>query len=250
MTPLRILAFGDLAGDTWGVSWVMEGGDRARLAVRANTAAAVFEVELSEAADGGWQLEGDGALLRFRPAGATIVSHDVDQRLERRDELCQVGGTFRIDDRDTDVDCLGWTSWAEGDPGFDSARFVAAWLDPVAGFSLTALRPRKARGHEADLVAAAVVGDPPPRVVDPRLSTTYTDDGAPGRAGLELWLEPEDQENAGDEAPLQYPRRAAGEAAGATIDWDQGDLALHASPLRWHSHGREGAGVYVLGQHR
>lgn len=133
----------------------------------------------------------------------------------------------------------------------DSVRWLASWLGPAGGLSLTALRPRKARGHEADLVAATVIDDPPaPPIDDPRLSTTYAEDGLPSRAGLELWFE-DRNEDASEEAPShQYPRRAAGEAAGPSIDWEADGFELHASFMNWRSHGQEGPGVYLLAWRR
>lgn len=249
MTMLRILAFGDIATETWGVSWMTEGPGPFRLAVGIGAAARIFDVKLSQADGSGWQAEGPGVLLSFRAAGPSVVSHDPQGRLEREDQLCEVEGRLQIGEN-AELASLGWMSSARSEAElaeFDSLRFLAAWLDPQAGFSLTAIRPRKARGQEADVVAAALVDDPPSLVIDPRLSTTYSDQGTPARAGLELWLEAESGDREG-ETSLQYPRRAAGEATGARQDWNQGDLALHASLLRWRSHGKEGPGVYVLGR--
>lgn len=247
MTLLRILAFGEIETTTWGLSWMTEAPGPARLAVQVGPTAAFFDVNPEPADDEGWQLDGDGVSLMLRPTLPAVASHDPEGNLERQDELCRLEGSVRVDGRDAEIACLGWRSSAQTDlADFDSLRFLAAWLDPRAGFSLTAIRPRKPRGHEADVVAGAVAEESPPQVVDPRLSTTYTDQGTPTRAGLELWLEPEGEGD--EEESLQYPRRAAGEATGASLGWDQGDLALHASLLRWHSHGRDGPGVYLLGR--
>ena len=84
-------------------------------------------------------------------------------------------------------------------------------------------------------------GSPP--VEDPRLSTTYGDDGWPARAGLELWL-------AGSDSDERYPHRASGEATGARAQALAGDLEVRAEPFRWHSRGREGAGMYFLARRR
>ena len=46
----------------------------------------------------------------------------------------------------------------------------------------------------------------------------------------------------------EHPHRVAGEAAGPRVPWTEGDLNLGAQPFRWHSHGRDGAGVYLLGR--
>ena len=73
------------------------------------------------------------------------------------------------------------------------------------------------------------------RVDEPRLSTTYDEDGRQVRAGLELWVGEEDD----------YPRRAAGEVlCGSTLDL--GDLRLDCAFLRWRMGGRSGVGRYDL----
>lgn len=251
MTGLRILAFGELASETWGVCWTGDEPGPARLAVRAGAAAALSDVELERVEDEVWGLTGEGSSLVLRPALPQIPSQDPEGQLEREDQLCEVGGALAIDGQEIEIGCLGWTASIRGEAvtgRFDSLRFLAAWLDPQSGFSLTAVRPRKARGHEADALAAVVLEEPLPRVIDPRLSTTYTEEGEPARAGLELWLEPEEAETSDDGATLQYPRRASGEVVGRGIQWSQDKLELHASLMRWHSHGQEGPGVYVLGR--
>lgn len=74
-------------------------------------------------------------------------------------------------------------------------------------------------------------------VSDPRLSTTYTDAGDPTRASLELWIV--DGEN-------EFARRAAGETSAPPVGAQAGGLELRVAPLRCHSRGLEGAGVYLL----
>jgi hypothetical protein len=71
------------------------------------------------------------------------------------------------------------------------------------------------------------------RVDEPRLSTTYDDEGHPRRAGLELWVgEADDQ-----------PRRAVGEVVcGSTVAL--GRLKLECSFVRWRMAGRSGSGRY------
>ena len=64
------------------------------------------------------------------------------------------------------------------------------------------------------------------RVDEPRLSTTYDEEGRQRRAGLELWVGEEDD----------YPRRAAGEVlCGSTLDL--GALRLDCAFLRWRMGG-------------
>jgi hypothetical protein len=119
----------------------------------------------------------------------------------------------------------------------DSVREIAAWFGPEEVVTVTALRPRKHKGHEQDVVQAAVV-DPEgcPAIVDPRMSSTYTAAGRATRVGLELW--PDDEE--------RPPLRVAGESlrhgttvshAGwqFTIDW-----------LACHRRGRDGSGVFLI----
>ena len=246
MTALHVMAFAELRTMTWGVSWRSDPAAPARLAVGREGASAVLEASLADN-----RLEGEGVALSFSDVSPLIQSRDAEGRLERRDRLCEVAGRVRIEGHEAEVQSLGWRSSAEAGTQLgrlDSFRFLAAWLDRQSGFSLTALRPHKARGHESDIVAAALIDDPPaPPVTGPRLSSTYTEAGFPARAGLELWFTEEDEDPDAGGTP-QYPRRAAGEAAGPRFDWSQEQIEMHASLLRWHSHGHEGPGVYLLGQ--
>jgi hypothetical protein len=110
--------------------------------------------------------------------------------------------------------------------------------------ALTSFRPRKAKAHDRDLLAAAVITpDGSAAVEDSRLSTTYSEGGWPVRAGLELWLD-------GEEPEQQYPRRASGEATGVQAEALAEGLELRARPFRWHSRGRDGAGMYLLARRR
>jgi hypothetical protein len=249
---MRALAFGDPQGELWGISWVPGNEPMARLALRAGALSTELDVAIDTATgEEPWRLEGDGISLELVPTRGGGRGEDAERRLAIQDQLCQVSGRAVLEGREQEVACLGWRSVAVGpeEDQVDSFRFLAGWLEPAFGFSLLALRPRRARGQDADAVAAVVIEDPtPPPVVDPRFSTTYTDAGLPRRAGLELWLEEEDEDEPEDAGSPQYPRRAAGEVAGAGLDWRQGGFDLHASLLHWHSHGREGPGVYVLGQ--
>ncbi len=254
---MHVLAFGDLEAELWGVCWLPGDESVAQLAMRSGATGSQLGVTLragdrSEA----WTTEGEGVSLQFVPAADAGPGRDPEGRLTTEGQLCQVSGRATLDGHEIEVDCLGWRTAAAGEPGaggLDSFRFLAGWLEADFGFSLLALRPGRARGHDADAVAAVVLEDPaPPPVIDPRLSTTYTDAGLPRQAGLELWLEETEEEAGEDEDPgsPQYPRRAAGRVAGEVAEWTQGEFELHAALLHWHSHGREGPGVYVLGQRR
>ena len=251
---MRALAFGDLQTELWGVSWLPVDEGAAQLAVGRGASTAQFDVALRAGeSDEPWTLDGDGISLVLAPAAPPRRGQDPNSQLATQDQLCQVSGRVRLDGGEVEVQCLGWRSLAGGGPDLaelGSLRFLAGWLDPALGFSLLALRPRRARGQDAEAVAAVVFEDPPPPpVVDPRLSTTYSDAGLPRRAGLELWLEEEEGEETAEEgASPQYLRRAAGEVVGSGLDWSQDGFRIRASLLRWHSHGHTGPGVYVLGQ--
>jgi hypothetical protein len=173
--------------------------------------------------------------------------------LDGFDQLCRAGGRVTLAGAEVEVAAPGWRGARDGRLELDrieSFRQVAAWFGPDEGLALVALRPRGARGQDADLVAASVLESPPARrVEDPRLSTTYSATGLPARAGLELWFEePQGDDPQADEEHERFPRRAAGEAISAGIEWTAPGFALHAAPLRWHSRGQDGAGVYLLGR--
>jgi hypothetical protein len=249
MTPLRTLAFGDES--VWGVAWDSDpaGGSLAALGADADPVVLSGAGLADAGSDPGdqWRLEGDGVALVVSAAGELVDVRAAPDGIEGWEQLCRVSGSFEQDGRRHEVDCLGLrTAWPAGvDLGkFESVRAVSAWFHPAEGMSVMAFRPRKAKAHDGDLLAAAVIapeGSPP--VEDPRLSTTYAGDGWPARAGLELWLE-------GEEPDQQYPRRASGEARGARARGLAGDLEFQVEPFRWHSRGREGAGMYLLARRR
>ncbi len=239
---LRTVAFGTLDGGPWGAAWCA-GSPIVLLApatVRAPRPVGQATLTGSEQ-DESWQLAGDRVELEVSGEGepAPIAT---DEAVVGFDQLCRVRGRALIGDAELTVDCPGLRG-AHRDVDvrdYRSVRRVCAWFDSGHGIALLALRPRKAKGHGRDVVAAALLDSGGATVVaEPRLSTTYTAEGTPARAGLELWLEEEEESE-------QYPRRAAGEviAPGALVT-DQG-LELRAELFRWHRRGEEGAGVYLL----
>jgi hypothetical protein len=236
---LRTLAFGSLEGSPWGAAWSASAAPVVALVgVPALSPVVVTGAGLDGAgSDGQWCLRGEGVDLAVTPQSEPVRFTESDDF----EQLCRVSGRAMLDGEEREVSCLGRraerTVFDLRD--FDSVRDVAAWFEPDDGIGLVALRPRRGRGHERDSITAAVLDSAGAAVVaDPRLSTTYDDRGAPLRAGLELWMD-------GDEA-TQYPRRAAGESLGAGADAELDGLVLRAELLRWHSRGREGAGVYLL----
>lgn len=245
MTALRTLAFGD--GSIWGASWSPDSTGAALTALGSGPDVNVMPgLNLPDSGAGAgdeWRLEGDGVALIAAPVGELVDLQATPDGLAGWDQLCRVTGTFASNQ----VDCLGVRSaWSDDlEPAqFESIRAVSVWFEPDEAFALTAFRPRKAKHHDGDLLAAAVIApDGSAAVEDPRLSTTYAADGWPERAGLELWL-------SGDEPERQYPRRASGAAAGPRAQAVAGELELHLEPFHWHSRGREGAGMYLLARRR
>jgi hypothetical protein len=197
----------------------------------------VVEASLSEA-------EGSGA-CRLAGDGLELVLAAVDG-----DGLVRASGTLTLGGVERPVDFPGWVETVDAAPPADkleSVRLLAAWFGDDEALSLLAFRPRRARGQEGDVVTAALVEAGAVRTVsDPRLSTTYTGQGQPSRAGVELWVsEPAEEPGTVNE----HPHRVAGEAAGQPARWSEAGLELEVQPFRWHSHGRDGGGVYLLGRY-
>jgi hypothetical protein len=256
MSESRTVAFGELSSGLWGVAWSPAADAPAEVAVGAGPNAEVLTATLTGAGEDEWRLESDRIELRLSPsAAATVVGGSPDAVVEGFDQLCRASGRLTLAGGEREVSCLGSRSTRDGAldlERFESFRHVSAWFEPGDGLALIALRPRKSRGQESDLISASVLEqrEPPVLVTEPRLSTTYTAAGVPSRAGLELWVEAEvtaDSEENGERA-AELPRRAAGEAIGAGVDWRGGGFELQAVPLVWHSRGRDGAGIYLLGR--
>jgi hypothetical protein len=243
---IRTLAFGHLEAGLWGCLW----GAQQPVAVIGGlgrdssphsgpvTIDGASENEDWRIAARAWGSAGDQLELIVSAAGTPASGGS----LPGFEQLCHVTGRCVLGGSEQAVDSLGLRALRDAlDLGrLDSVREVFAWFEPDEGLSLTALRPRGARGHDADTVAATVFEpEGPTAVEDPRLSTTYGRDGLPVHAGMELWLPADDEHE-------QYPRRAAGDALGESVRLRHAGLALDASPLRWYSRGLEGAGVYLL----
>jgi hypothetical protein len=240
---LRTVAFGTLDGGPWGAAWLAESPIVVLAASAGGPPRRIPGATITGPDQGeDWRLAADGLELDLSGDGepAPIAT---DEAVVGFEQLCRARGHAVVDGSELTVDCPGLRgAHHDLDLGaYQSIRRVSAWFDSGEGIALLALRPRKAKGHGRDVMRAALLGSDGPAVVaDPRLSTTYTADGAPARAGLELWLDDEDSE--------QYPRRAAGEAVGAPARLSDHDLELRAAFFRWHRRGGEGAGVYLLAQ--
>jgi hypothetical protein len=242
-TPLRTLAFGDLTAGAWGCAW----GDAAPLLALGKPepgaplpgAAAMIA---GSGPDEDWTVSGEGLELVVSPESDVAPS----SAIAGFDQLCRVHGTAMIGTSQRQFDLPGRRSSRLGVDlrQFESFRDVSAWFAPGDGVALTSLRPRGAKGHDRDVIAASVFEPTGPvAVADPRMSTTYAADGHPTRVGLELWLDR-------DESEEQHPRRAAAEPLGAAAAWAQPALELEAYFLRCLSRGEEGHGVYMLARTR
>jgi hypothetical protein len=240
---LRTLSFGDVDGTVWGAGLAAQA---AALIVGDGTGATVH-VPLSPdrwRADGAaWRIAADGIDLHVEPATEERESfphQDDGEPIRGVQELCRVRGAVSVSGTEHRVQCPGTRSVIDGvEPAeLDSVRAVTGWFAADEAFTLLALRAPRSRGQESDLVAATLF-DPDGwvPVTDPRLSTTYDGAGVPTRFNLELWV---------SEGENEFPRRAAGEATAASAAMTAPGLQLRAIPLRCHSRGREGGGVYVL----
>jgi hypothetical protein len=185
---------------------------------------------------------GAGFSLEFAAVGPPAAQGEDDEAarlggMAGYEQLCRVQGTIRVGGRDREVRCAGQRGHAWGVPDWgrmEAARTVTAWLDDDSGFTLSAVRPAGADGHERDAVWGAVLGaDGARSIADPRLTTAWDDDGHQRRAGLELWLDEADE----------APRRAAGLVrCGSTLDL--GRLRLDCAFFSWVADGRRGVGRY------
>jgi hypothetical protein len=241
--PPRALAFGDVDGVAWGVAWFPDPSLPGFVAVGSGENADTIEASLEPDDDsGGWRLHGYGLELNVSRA-----DEDAQDLRGEFDAVCRVHGGMTVEAVEHDVDCLGRLAVhpdAASLDKLDSVRDVSAWFDPTHGLSLVAMRPRKSRGQESDVVSAvALEPEGPLAIDDPRLSTTYGADGRPLRVGLELWVA------VGEDEEEQFPRRATGEMLGAAATGRLGSFDVLAQFVRWDSRYGDGAGVYVLAQH-
>ena len=121
--------------------------------------------------------------------------------------------------------------WGE----LDALRAISAVFEPGLAALAVARRPRKAEGHDKELVRAALVENGELRAPeDARISTVYDGGGRQHSAGLELWFPGED-----------YPRRLFGTVqAGTSLELE--GLFVHAAAFTWRMEGHTGSGLYEL----
>lgn len=226
--PLAV--FGDLDGDLWGV---VVGGEQPRAAVArlGDAGVELQRADLDRSDDDVWELIGAGCELRVERAEATTTNENGDSALEP----CRVNGSVTLDGDRREFDIGGVRSSALDTGGRDSLRLFAAWFPAGHEIALISARPKGAKGHDRDSLDVIARGEEHRLVVDPRLSTTYDDDGAPRRVGLELWL--------GDDPDGElWPRRVAGASTGSSVAGE----GLSAYAFDCVSRGEPGAGIYLL----
>jgi hypothetical protein len=234
---VRTIDFGDLESGIWGGAWV-SGADAA--VVHVGTPAGLAPAGAAGALDGdqpssSWSLSAPGVKLAVEPVEGVPAAATGDRGYA---QLCRVHGSAGVE-----IDCVGVRAVHElPDGGYGSVRALSGWFGPHDGFAVTAVRPRKAKGHGGDRLTGVVFESGSSMVAsEPRLSSTYAPNGRPIRAGLELWFTHEEGEDT-----REFSRRAAGQAVGAALDVPGGDGELRAGLFRWHARGLEGAGVYRL----
>ena len=244
---VRAIAFASPDGSVWGAA--ISDGERWSLA-SGPAGSGDGPIDVTVELDGGWRLEGGGGALSLLataddpPAGPAVDGYRTPGGPGsafvpgESPELCRVTGSVSgdvVEWRGVRVTVAPPRS-AKDAPG--SVRFVTGWLADGSAVGLIAVRSRRNDHPDGDAVSATLFD--PERwlaVSDPRLSTTYDASGAPARVNLELWI--------GD-GEHEYPRRAAGEAAAAPSASAGPGGALQVLPLRCHSRGEEGVGLYVL----
>jgi len=175
--------------------------------------------------------------LRLTPAGDPVGPVAATEDAGERIALLRATGAAGADEPELDAPAFGFAGPTLAK--LDSVRILAAWFPSDRAVGVAAVRPRSGRA-DRDVVTVLVTGEAEPLAVfDPRLSTTYDGQGAPLRAGLELWL-------GADEDSDQRPLRLATESTGDRLGAELGELRLDAYPQRCHSRGEDGAGVYAL----
>jgi hypothetical protein len=229
-----VAAFGDPAQGVWGVA--VGGSSPGVVWGRLDDASTGgFVPATMSQTDAEWRIAGDGLELTLVPlADGSGVMPDPEGVLE----LCRVAGRIDAAGAEDEAELGGVRCSALPSGRIVSSRLVAAWFPDGHAMALLAARPAGAKGQDRDALSVALSGEREGvHLFDPRLSTTYGDDGRPRRTGVELWLGETEE---GD----HYPRRVVGEADGDPV---RHRLAgLEAIGLRCHSRGEDGIGVYLL----
>ncbi len=231
-----ILAIADPDQGVWAVA---AGRDAARVAtgrLGADAHASAETAELSAGASPGeWQLAGASGSLTGTPRAADVGTGD--EALA----LTSVSGALKLDggsELRVDGGGVGHPGWTELQA--NTIRILGAWFNSKRWLAMLSVRPPRARGHDKDAISVAAIGeDQGMSVFDPRLSSTYGSDERLRRAGVEMWLGADKKEDL-------RSWRIAGEADGAPAQLQLDGVSIQAQPLRCHSRGDAGIGVYLL----
>jgi len=161
------------------------------------------------------------------------------------DQLVAVSGSVTINGQDRAFSGRGQRGHSWGTPDWDklrSSRAISVWLEGGGGAAVTTVRPLNAKAHSDEAIHAALIGAAPGEngelpepvlVADPRVSTTYDDSGRQHAAGLEFYVEEDDE----------FPFRVAGDVAcGTTLDL--GRLRLQCAFFTWQTDTGSGVGRY------
>lgn len=150
-----------------------------------------------------------------------------------------VRGSAEVGGRRLPIDGLGQRGRSWGNPDWSRigrTRTVSAWFGDTA-LSVAAIARAGEVDHGREAISATIFepgDDGCVRVGDPRLSTTFDEDGRQRRASLELWIT--------DDGP---PRRATGDVlCGTTLDL--GRMRLDTAFLTWRMDDRTGVGRYDI----
>lgn len=233
---LRTFAFGAPDEETWVVGWCAGPGEAGVLVAGDGDGVQAHEVRLAAGDADTWQVSADGVELVITPTSPPATLSGVEGPIDGYEQAASVSGTV-----------AGHPVAASGRRGTrpdggelaraDSVREMATWFDDGEVIAVSAVRPRKPKGHDQDAVHAAVLApDTAMTIVEPRLSTTYTAAGRARRVGLELW-------DADEEAP---PVRVTADGRGRGGSVSAGGWDLTVDWLAGHRRGRDGAGVFVL----
>jgi hypothetical protein len=173
----------------------------------------------------------------LEPLGAPIALAG-----ERSEWLCRLSGSGRAGARLEGFGAVTATAAGARQPILRRSLWIC--FAGELAFSVEAELERRGGGHGDERVVAFLASGTPlaaAAVEEPRLSSTYREDGQLLRAGIELWEagEEQDQESARDR---HRALRLAGETIAAGALGDDTSVAF----LAWHFDGRRGVGAYAI----
>lgn len=163
------------------------------------------------------------------------------------EQLCRVFGVATVGGQDHAIDCLGQrghASRATDARRVALVRSVSAWLDDELALSVCSIRPRKAKSHADEVIAASLFTSLDEdgtvaaiAIEEARLSTTTDREGRVLRAGIEMFLDEDDPGS-----------RAAGAVLCGT-SLDLGARRLDCAFFAWRMDGHTGVGRYDVLHH-